>query len=64
MLLYEATLTDPTTWVAPWTLEIPWPRMEPPGLFEWACHEQNYGIINVLRGARTRAAEYEAEAAR
>ena len=60
MLLYEATLTDPTTWVAPWTLEIPWPRMEPPGLFEFACHEQNYGIINVLSGARTRAAEYEA----
>jgi hypothetical protein len=34
--------------------------MEPPGLFEFACHEQNYGIINVLSGARTRAAEYEA----
>ena len=64
VLLYEATLTDPTTWEAPWTMELPWPRMEPPGLFEFACHEQNYGIINVLRGARTRAAEYEAGAAR
>ena len=61
LLLYEATLTDPTTWEAPWTMELPWPRMEPPGLFEFACHEQNYGIINVLRGARTRAAEYAAE---
>lgn len=59
-LLYEATVTDPTTWVAPWTIEVPWPRMDPPGLFEFACHEQNYGIINVLRGARVRAAEYEA----
>jgi len=59
-LLYEATVTDPTTWVAPWTIEVPWPMMDPPGLFEFACHEQNYGIINVVRGARIRAAEYEA----
>ena len=64
LLLYEATLTDPTTWETPWTFEIPWPRMEPPGLFEWACHEGNYGLINVLRGARTRKAEYEADLAR
>jgi len=60
-VLYEATVTDPTTWVAPWTMENPWPKMEPPGLFEWACHENNYGIINVVRGARIRAAEYAAE---
>ena len=59
-LLYEATITDPTTWVAPWTIEVPWPMLDPPGLYEFACHEQNYGIINVVRGARIRAAEYEA----
>ncbi|MGI9260346.1 MAG: hypothetical protein ACR2QQ_16050, partial [Gammaproteobacteria bacterium] len=59
-LIYEATITDPTTWERPWTVEIPWPRMDPPGLFEFACHEQNYGIINVVRGARIRAEEYEA----
>jgi hypothetical protein len=59
-VLYEATMTDPTTWEAPWTIEIPWPKMEPPGLFEFACHEQNYGLINVLTGARVRAAEFEA----
>jgi len=58
-LLYEATISDPTTWEAPWTVEVPWPRIEPP-LFEFACHEQNYGIINVIRGAKARAAEYEA----
>jgi len=63
-LLYEATMTDPSTWETPWSIEVPWPMMEPPGLFEFACHEQNYGIINVLRGARVRAAEYEAESAR
>jgi hypothetical protein len=63
LLLYEATLTDPMTWEAPWTFEIPWPKMDPPGLFEWACHENNYGLINVVRGAQIRAAEYEAELA-
>ena len=60
-LLYEATVTDLTRWEAPWTVEIPWPMMDPPGLFEFACHEQNYGIINVIRGAKARAAEYQAE---
>ena len=64
LLLYEATLTDPTAWEAPWTVEVPWQRMDPPGLFEFACHEQNYGLINVLTGARIRAAEYEAASAR
>ena len=59
-LLYEATVTDPSTWEAPWTVEVPWPRIEPP-LFEFACHEQNYGIINVLNGARIRAREYQAQ---
>jgi hypothetical protein len=63
-ILYEVTLTDPTTWEVPWTIENPWPKMDPPGLFEWACHEGNYGIINVVRGARVRAAEYEAGLAR
>ena len=57
-------MTDPTTWEAPWTVEYPWPKMEPPGLFEFACHEMNYGLIDVIRGARIRAAEYEAELAR
>jgi hypothetical protein len=61
LLLYEATLTDPTTWETSWTFENPWPRMDPPGLFEWACHENNYGLINVVRGAKVRAAEYAAE---
>ena len=63
-LLYEVTITDPTTWEAPWTVEFPWPKMEPPGLFEFACHEQNYGIINVMRGVQVRATEYETELAR
>ncbi len=60
LLLYEATIDDPSTWEAPWTIEYPWPKMDPPGLYEFACHESNYGLINVVRGAQIREAEYEA----
>jgi hypothetical protein len=55
-LEYSFTVTDPTTWTKPWTAEVPWPRIEP-GLYEFACHEQNYGLINVLKGAQIRARE-------
>lgn len=53
---YTFTVTDSTTWSRPWTAEVPWPRIEP-GMYEFACHEQNYGVINVVRGAQIRARE-------
>lgn len=53
---YKFTVTDPTTWTKPWTAEVPWPRIEP-GMYEFACHEQNYGLINVVKGAQIRARE-------
>jgi hypothetical protein len=53
---YEFTVSDPTTWTRPWSAEVPWPRIEP-GLYEFACHEQNYGLINVLKGEQIRARE-------
>ena len=55
-LKYEFTVSDPTTWTRPWSAEVPWPRIEPP-LYEFACHEQNYGLMNVVKGAQIRAAE-------
>src|SRR5436309_971510 len=55
-LKYEFTVTDPATWTKPWTMEAPLPRIDPP-LYEFACHEQNYGVINVVNGAQIRAAE-------
>jgi hypothetical protein len=60
---YKFTVTDPTTWTQPWTAEVPWPRIEP-GLYEFACHEQNYGLINVVRGAQIRAREAAARGGR
>ena len=55
-LKYEFRVEDPTTWTRPWSAEVIWPRIEP-GLFEFACHEQNYGLINVVKGAQIRARE-------
>jgi hypothetical protein len=55
-LKYEFTVEDPTTWTRPWTAENVWPRIEP-GIYEFACHEQNYGLINVVKGAQIRARE-------
>lgn len=53
---YEFTVSDPTTWTKPWTVDVPWPRIEP-GIYEFACHEQNYGLMNVVKGAQIRARE-------
>lgn len=53
---YQFTVSDPTTWTKPWTAEVPWPRIEP-GLYEFACHEQNYGLMNVVIGTQFRARE-------
>ena len=56
-LLYQFTVEDPTTWARPWSVEIPWTRTKGP-VYEWACHEGNNMIANILRGARV--AEQEA----
>jgi hypothetical protein len=48
---YEFTVEDPQTWARPWTAEIPMLQTDGP-LFEYACHEGNYGVVNILRGAR------------
>ena len=50
-LLYTFTVTDPTTWTRPWTVELPMRRSELP-IFEYACHEGNYGMEGTLTGAR------------
>lgn len=50
-LAYELTFTDPTTWVSPWTAEIPLKRRSGP-LYEFACHEGNYSLLGMLRTAR------------
>ena len=50
-LRYEVTFEDPDTWERPWTAALDMPRTN--GLlYEYACHERNYGMENLLLGAR------------
>ena len=58
-LLYEATIDDPTVWSQVWTYEIPMQFNDQP-LYEYACHEGNYGLYNILAGARAEEAAAEA----
>jgi hypothetical protein len=48
-LLYEVTVEDPTTWTKPWTFRVPMAYSKEP-LYEYACHEGNYGLYNILSG--------------
>jgi hypothetical protein len=59
-LLYRFTIGDPETWDQPWTGEYVWPASKMP-MYEYACHEGNYALAGILRGARRREAEEAAE---
>jgi hypothetical protein len=51
-LLYEATIEDATAFVRPWAVALPMNKLAAP-LYEFACHESNYSMRNMLSGART-----------
>jgi hypothetical protein len=50
-LLYEFTVDNPTAFAAPWSAVLPMTRSDD-RLFEYACHEANYALMDILRGAR------------
>ena len=50
-LRYSFTVEDPTVWTAPWSGEYVWPTSDG-RVFEYACHEGNYAMGGILRGAR------------
>jgi hypothetical protein len=52
-LMYEATVEDATTWVRPWTYAIPM-RQSDGQIYEYACHEGNHSMENILAAARAR----------
>ena len=56
VLLYEATIDNPTVWTRPWSYQVPMTFNDQP-LYEYACHEGNYGLYNILAGARAEEAE-------
>ena len=55
-LLYRFTVEDPATWDRPWTGEFTWPATNS-HIYEYACHEANYALGDILRGARLREKE-------
>jgi hypothetical protein len=58
---YQYTVDDPTTYTKPWTVSIPLSRTEGP-LYEYACHEGNYGMAGLLAGARAEEKKQAAQA--
>jgi hypothetical protein len=50
-LLYKATMEDSATWSKPWSVQLPFAAIKGP-IYEYACHEGNYAIEDILGGAR------------
>ena len=59
-ILYRFTMEDPATFTAPITGELPFNRIDEQ-VFEYACHEGNYALMNILSGARAKEKEGEAK---
>jgi len=57
-LKYRFRVEDPTAWTAPWGGEYAW-QASSEHVYEYACHEGNYAMGNILRGARLLESEYE-----
>jgi len=51
VLEWSVTLNDPNTWTRPWTFAMDLVR-DKGGLLFFECHESNYGLLNILKGAR------------
>jgi len=58
-LVYRFTIEDPETWTRPWTGEYTWPATNA-HIYEYACHEANYALKDILKGARLRDKEQAA----
>jgi hypothetical protein len=52
LLIWRMTFNDPNTWTRPFTIELPLRRDDSYGMFEYACHEGNYALRNILSAAR------------
>ena len=63
MIVYRFTVEDPSTWTKPWSGEVLM-RQTPGPMYEYACHEGNYGLQNILAGARADEAKAAKKSAR
>jgi hypothetical protein len=55
-ILYRATIDDPAVYTKPWTIEYPFVVAAGP-VYEYACHEGNYSLVDILGGARKQESE-------
>ena len=55
-ILYRVTIDDPATFTKQWTAEYPFVATRDP-IYEYACHEGNYALTDILGGARKADAE-------
>jgi hypothetical protein len=60
---WSVTVDDPTTWTRPWTFSMPLTLNDKEPLYEYACHEGNYAINNILSGSRASEAAQSERAA-
>jgi hypothetical protein len=51
-IAYEATYTDPAVFTAPWSVRLTWPRDDGYRMYEYACHEGNTQVRNMINGSR------------
>lgn len=58
VMMYSFTVEDPA-WEKPWSGEYPWPLADT-SVYEYACHEGNYALGNIMRGARLLEADMQA----
>jgi hypothetical protein len=59
-LNYSFAVADPSVWISPWGGDYPWPETQDK-VYEYACHEGNYALGNIMRGARLLESELEGE---
>jgi hypothetical protein len=57
-IIYNFTVDDPTAWTAPWSGEYVWTAKPADKVYEYACHEGNYAMEGVLKGARLLESEW------
>ncbi len=63
LIMYHATIEDPTVFTRPWTIEVPLSKKDEKAnqIFESVCHEGNYSLTGILAGARAREKETAAK---
>lgn len=61
---WAITVDDPETWAGPWTFSMPLTQDDSQAVLEYACHEGNYGLRNILSAARAQEKKAAEEGAK